>query len=101
MQVKSAYVIARTESVHLNASANGRGTSSDQTCAAKYWKRLWQIKAPPGENSSVEVLHIIIFRSTTLKIEISLLLMFAAIVEEKNLWSMLFSHASMLRKFGD
>lgn len=42
--------MARTKGVHLNASANRRGASSDQICTAKEWKRLWGIKAPPKMN---------------------------------------------------
>jgi len=45
--VKSAYLLAKTEKVHLKATATGKGESSDQLCIVKEWKRLWSIKAPP------------------------------------------------------
>uniref|UniRef100_A0A0A8XVJ3 Reverse transcriptase zinc-binding domain-containing protein n=1 Tax=Arundo donax TaxID=35708 RepID=A0A0A8XVJ3_ARUDO len=45
--VKSAYVMARTESAHLYTSASGRGATSNQTSTSKEWKRLWGIRAPP------------------------------------------------------
>ena len=45
--VKPAYIMAKSEAVHLKASVTGKGESSDQVCSAKEWKRLWSIKAPP------------------------------------------------------
>ena len=45
--VKSTYIMAKSEAVHLKASVTGKGESSDQVCSAKEWKRLWTIKAPP------------------------------------------------------
>lgn len=45
--VKSAYIMAKSTTVHLKASVNGTGECSDQICTAKEWKRLWSIKAPP------------------------------------------------------
>jgi hypothetical protein len=45
--VKSAYLMARTESFYLCESVNWRGTTSNQTRLAKEWKQPWAIKAPP------------------------------------------------------
>jgi hypothetical protein len=45
--VKSAYILAKSEAVHLKASAKGKGEISDQGCTTIGWKRLWGIKAPP------------------------------------------------------
>jgi hypothetical protein len=46
-RVKSAYIMAKSEAVHLKASVKGKGEPSDQVCCAKDWKNLWSIKAPP------------------------------------------------------
>jgi hypothetical protein len=52
--VKSTYIMAKSEAVHVKASAKGKGEISDQVCTAKEWKSLWNIKAPPKtENCSM------------------------------------------------
>lgn len=45
--VKSAYFMAKSATIHLKVSSQGKGASSDQVCTAKEWKTLWNIKAPP------------------------------------------------------
>jgi len=45
--VKSAYIMTKSEDVHLKASIMGKGESSDQVRSAKEWKHLWSIKALP------------------------------------------------------
>jgi len=45
--VKSAYTMAKSEKVHLEASVRGRGESSDQVGTAKEWKSMWSIKVTP------------------------------------------------------
>jgi hypothetical protein len=45
--VKSAYIMAKSEKVHLKANTRGKGESSDQVRTAKEWKSLWSIKVPP------------------------------------------------------
>ncbi|KAJ1295893.1 hypothetical protein BS78_01G258100 [Paspalum vaginatum] len=45
--VKSAYIRAKCEAIHLKSSAKAKGEPSNQVCTTKEWKSLWNIKAPP------------------------------------------------------
>lgn len=90
------------QSFYLTESANGKGTTSNQICTTKEWKRLWAIKTQPKMKIVLwRLAHSRLLTGNPLKMRHVPAPDTCFIAIEKKLHSMLPLLANMLMKFGE